>query len=134
MELFKIISRYVYPSIRRRLVEILYNDYKLTQEEIARLMHITQSAVSRYVKGNRGSYLDIRMAPKTDAEVKKLAKMLIDKRKIDKKELEYELNLITFMAMGSGEICQFHSEIDGSVDPLTCKLCMKLFRGEEAPQ
>jgi len=44
------------PSIRRELSKILYDNYKMSQEEIADKLSITQSAVSQYLKGIRGKY------------------------------------------------------------------------------
>ncbi|MFZ8855765.1 MAG: transcriptional regulator [Candidatus Nanopusillus sp.] len=44
------------PSIRRELSKILYDSYKMSQEEIADKLSITQSAVSQYLKGVRGKY------------------------------------------------------------------------------
>ena len=36
------------PSIRKELSKILYDNYKMSQEEIADKLSITQSAVSQY--------------------------------------------------------------------------------------
>ena len=48
------------PSIRKELSKILYDDYKMSQEEIADKLLTTQSAVSQYLKGVRGkSYFEL---------------------------------------------------------------------------
>jgi len=125
MKLLNIISNYVYPSIRKKLVEILYYEKKFKQKEIARKLYITQSAVSRYIRGSRGRYLDITKATETMKELKELAE-IIAKSDLEPEELEYRLATIVFKAMGRGEICQFHSQIE-NIDPKTCTLCRELF-------
>ena len=122
----KIISQYVYPSVRKRLVEILYYEKKLKQEEIAKKLYISQSAVSKYVKGNRGRFLDVSTLDGVEKDLKEFAEIIMHKN-LSKAEVEYYLSTICFRAMGRGEICEFHDKIDGGVSPLTCNLCNKLF-------
>jgi len=127
ISILKIISRYVYPAIRRRLVEILYKEYNLRQDDVARMLNITQSAVSRYVKINRGSFINIAEFKDIDSELKNLADRIVTSN-IDMLELEYELTRITFVTLGKGYICRYHKYIDNEIDPKTCKICIKLFK------
>lgn len=66
--------RYVYPAVKRRLVEILYNEYKLTQQEIARLLYISQSTASRYKNLARRGLIDLSKFKDIDEEIHRLAK------------------------------------------------------------
>ena len=126
MDIPKIVSRFVYPSIRKRLIEILYYEYNLTQKEIARMLYLSQSAVSRYIQGNRGNFLDIKKAPKTNEQLKNLAREVLNNN-YTKYEFEEKLLKITLAALGRGEICQFHNQIDSTIDPRECKVCINLF-------
>ena len=42
------------PSVRARIVKVLYEKYKLDQTKIANILGITQPAVSQYLKNVRG--------------------------------------------------------------------------------
>lgn len=67
----EVASRYVYPSLRRRLVGGILREKGLKQTEIASLLHITQSAVSRYLRMNRGGALiDVSSFPDVDSLIK----------------------------------------------------------------
>ena len=48
--------RYVLPALRGALVSYMYAEKKLKQVDIAKLMGISQSAVSRYINMERGLY------------------------------------------------------------------------------
>lgn len=127
---FCIASRYVCPSVKRRLVEILYKEKMLSQTQIARKLYISQSAVSRYLAMKRGSYLDIAICLEIDNEIKKLAEILTQKD-IEELKLEKLILRIVLKAMGSGCICRFHKQIDPTIDPNKCNICKELF-GEHA--
>ncbi len=123
---FEVASRYVYPSIRRRIVEILSNEHKLNQREIARLIHITQSAVSRYIRQNRGTYIEIEQFKDIDEEIRKMVQWII-KDEPNEYDLHKKIIEISLEMLGKGYVCVFHHEIDESVDPSSCKTCIDLF-------
>ncbi len=123
----KIISRYVYPSVRKRLVEILYFEKKLKQEVIAEKLFISQSTVSKYINGGRGKFLDVSRLAGVEKDLRDIAEKVLQDN-LSKEEIEYYLSTVCFRAMGRGEICEFHDSIDGGVSPLTCNLCQRLFK------
>ncbi len=43
------------PSIKARIVKVLYTDHELNQEEISKILEITQPAVSQYIREERGT-------------------------------------------------------------------------------
>jgi predicted transcriptional regulator len=122
---FEVASRYVYPSIRRRLVEVL-REKGLKQTEIAELLHITQSAVSRYLKMDRGSFIDVSKFPDIDAEVTALAEKIVQERPSEY-EIHSELVKMSLEMLGRGYVCSFHSKIDPEVNPSECNVCLELF-------
>jgi predicted transcriptional regulator len=48
--------RYVLPALRGALVTYMYTERKMKQMDIAKLMGVSQSAVSRYINMERGLY------------------------------------------------------------------------------
>ncbi|ASJ02883.1 transcriptional regulator [Thermococcus profundus] len=122
---FEVASRYIYPSIRRRLVEVL-REKGLKQTEIAELLHITQSAVSRYLKMDRGALIDISAFPDVDREIAELAERILDERP-GEYEIHSSLVKLSLEFLGKGYACTFHSQIDPEVNPVECRVCIELF-------
>ncbi|NJE84599.1 ArsR family transcriptional regulator [Thermococcus sp. CX2] len=122
---FEVASRYVYPSLRRRLVEIL-REKGLKQTQIAELLHITQSAVSRYLRMDRGALIDVAQFPDIDDDLKKLAEEIIRKRPTEY-EIHSMLVQISLEMLGKGYVCSFHSQIDPELNPAQCRVCLELF-------
>lgn len=122
---FEVASRYVYPSLRRRLVEHL-REKGLKQTEIARLLHITQSAVSRYLNMDRGALIDISQFPDIDAELRSFAEEIIEK-KPGEYEIHRRLMEISVKMLGKGYVCSFHAKIDPEINPSECNVCLDLF-------
>ena len=58
---------YLIPALRREIAKILVKDYDLSQVEIAKILKITESAVSQYLKEKRGNELKF-----TEKEIRKL--------------------------------------------------------------
>ena len=123
---FEVAAKYVYPSLRRRLVEILYKEHKLTQTQVAELLHITQSAVSRYLRMNRGALIEVSKFPDIDADLRKLAEEII-RKKPSEYQIHAELVKIALKMLGKGYLCSLHEKIDPEVNPTECRICIDLF-------
>ena len=127
MDISELFYRYVFPSVRRRLVVILYREFGLGQEEVAKRAHLTQSAVSRYIRGGRGSYIDLSKFKDIDRMLRDLAEEL-SKNVMSEYDLQYRLAKIAFEALGKGYICSYHEKIDRTVDLSRCNICRDLFQ------
>ncbi|NJE42316.1 transcriptional regulator [Thermococcus sp. GR6] len=122
---FEVASRYVYPSLRRRLVEIL-REKGLKQTQIAELLHITQSAVSRYLRMDRGGLIDVVQFQDIDEDLKNLAEEIIRKRPTEY-EIHSRLVQISLEMLSKGYVCSFHSQIDSELSSAQCRVCLELF-------
>lgn len=123
---FEVAAKYVYPSLRRRLVEILYREHGLTQVRIAELLHITQSAVSRYLRMNRGALIDVGRFEDIDDELRQSAEWIISEEP-DEYKIHAEIIRIALKMLGKGHLCPLHAEIDPEIDPGKCHVCLELF-------
>ena len=124
---FELAYRYVFPSIRRHLVEILYREHNLNQLKIAEYLGLTQSAVSRYVDGFRGTAFDVRKYDDLTKELRGLALKIVD-GSINPYEVQYELIKVTITALKKGYVCGLHEAIDHDLDPSKCGVCLKVFK------
>ena len=122
---FEAVAKYVYPSLRRRLVEIL-REKGLNQMQVAKLLYITQSAVSRYLRMNRGALVDVEKFPDIDDKLKGLAETIVKERP-DEYYIHGELVKIAIEMLGKGYVCSFHSKVDPEIGPKVCKICIETF-------
>lgn len=107
---------YLIPAIRRDLAKTLVKEHHFAQKDVAKLLGITESAVSQYLKGKRGGELEFN--EKERAEIKKTAKTMAEKKE---QSLEYVFHLSKKL-MGSQSICEFHKKHDLHL-PSNCDLC-----------
>ncbi len=122
---FEVASRYVYPALRGRLVKILRGK-GLKQAEVAELLHITQPAVSRYLRKERGALVELSSFPDLEERLRSLANEIIEKRP-DEYWIHARLVEITLYGLGRGYFCRFHALIDPELNPDECRVCLELF-------
>ncbi|MFP3224319.1 MAG: hypothetical protein RXR30_00700 [Nitrososphaeria archaeon] len=73
------VVKYVLPTYRSLIAKKLFNDYGLKQEEISRMMGVSQAVISYYVSNKRGKWISkyekIELLQK---EAEKAAKRLVN--------------------------------------------------------
>jgi len=108
---------YLLPAIRKELAKILIADYKLPQKEIAKILGITEPAVSQYLKSKRGHEMVF-----SDAELKKIkdAASMIVKDPQNVLKYLYDLSVVL---RGSKGLCDVHKKHEKNIPP-NCKVCM----------
>ena len=99
---------YVVPAIRKEIVLRLLNmGYK--KREIAKILNVTEAAVSQYTKNKRASH--INFSKKIKQEIKK-ASLRIAKGCCVNKELQQ----LCFLIRRTRELCKIHK----SLEPVKC--------------
>jgi len=117
--------RYVIPSLRRRLVELLHREFRLSKVEVARKLGLSPSAISRYLSHERGATLEVSKLPTVDTWLRRLAEGVAS-GSLDRYAVEEELLRIALKAAASRLLCSYHLRYLG-VDPARCGICPKLF-------
>ncbi len=96
--------RYVIPSLRKELSKELHRlGHK--QKDVAKLLDLTPSAVSQYLKNKRGT---LNFNSKVQKEIKSSSKKIINNPEVAYKEL-FKL---TKSIRDSKEICNIHRKYD----------------------
>jgi len=123
---FEIASRYVLPSLKRRLAEIMLKEYGFTQKEIARILGVSEAAVSRYISGERGHYLRVENLKEVDEKLRRIAEAF-QRRETNTLAVHYMLHIITSEIMAEKRLCSIHGELDEDINPAECNICPKIF-------
>jgi uncharacterized protein len=113
------------PAVRAILAKKLIREYSLKEEDVARVLGITQAAVSNYVRGTRG---DIELITKLESvrEVMRMiddiAKDLSTNKAYTPSTLAKFLGLCNYMRY-TLIICDVHHSMESNIDEQICEQC-----------
>ncbi len=118
-------SKTLIPALRAILAKKLAEDHKIREDEISKMLGVTQAAVSNYIRGTRG---DPKLIQKLleEEQVSKLVDELTDSLSSD---MAYTpSNLSKFIGLcnyikSSLLICDIHHNLETDIDEKVCKEC-----------
>ncbi|MFH1409719.1 MAG: transcriptional regulator [Nanoarchaeota archaeon] len=107
---------YVIPALRRELARTFIEDHHLSQKEASKILGITESAISQYLKAKRGKELKFN---KDELDHIKLTakKMISDRENL----LKYMYALLKELR-GSKSVCALHHKFDKTLS-CDCTIC-----------
>jgi len=111
------------PAIRALIARELTQTHKLKQDEAARLLGITQAAVSKYTRQVRGRALDIEKIEEAHAMTVTMTNLLA-KGQISRPELVKKFCSICGIVRQTGAMCQLCKRSNPSIDVERCLVCM----------
>ncbi|MHA1506578.1 MAG: thiamine-phosphate synthase family protein [Candidatus Asgardarchaeia archaeon] len=114
------VVRYYLPYLRSLIAKILFSEYGWKQEDIARSMMVTQSAVSKYIKRD---YSVKSLDPK---KIEEHAKRIAHKIALGEMDNETFISIVCEECLKMrifGPICKIHKELVPLPD--SCDICQK---------
>jgi len=118
-------SKTLIPALRAILAKKLAKNYKIREDEISKMLGVTQAAVSNYIRGTRG---DPQLIQKllSEEQVAKLISELCDSLATDMaytpSSLSKFIGLCNFIK-SSLLICDIHHNLESDIDEKVCKEC-----------
>jgi predicted transcriptional regulator len=118
-------SKSLIPAVRAILARELVKVRGLKEEEVARLLGITQAAVSNYIRGTRG---DIELISKLSSlqeimrMIKDIEEDLSSHRAYSASTLSKFIALCNYMRY-SLIICDVHHRLESKIDEKVCEQC-----------
>jgi uncharacterized protein len=119
------------PAIRSILAKKLIKEFHLKEEDVARMLGVTQAAISNYVRGTRG---DTQLAAKLGAvqEVKRMvediARDLAANKAYTPSTMAKFVQLCNYMRY-TFIICDVHHSIESNIDSKVCEQCEVILMG-----
>jgi predicted transcriptional regulator len=113
------------PAVRAILATKLIKEYSLKEEDVARVLGITQAAVSNYVRGTRG---DIELITKLES-VREVMRMIDDIAKdLSTNKAYTPSTLAKFVGLCNYMrytliICDVHHSMESNIDEQICEQC-----------
>ena len=118
-------SKSLIPALRAILAKDLANKHNIREDEISKMLGVTQAAISNYIRGTRG---DPKLIEKL-LEDKQVADMLDDISDSLSSDKAYTpSNLSKFIGLcnyikSSLLICDIHHNLETDIDDEICKEC-----------
>ena len=118
-------SKSLIPALRAILAKDLANKYHIREDEISKMLGVTQAAISNYIRGTRGDPKLIEQL----LEDKQVAEMLDDISDSLSSDKAYTpSNLSKFIGLcnyikSSLLICDIHHNLETDIDDEICKEC-----------
>ncbi len=118
-------SKTLIPALRAILAKKLAEDHKIREDEISKMLGVTQAAVSNYIRGTRG---DPNLIAKLLAE-EQVAKLIDELSEHLASDMAYTpSSLSKFIGLcnyikSSLLICDIHHNLESDIDEKICKEC-----------
>lgn len=118
-------SKTLIPALRAILAKKLAETHKIREDEISKMLGVTQAAVSNYIRGTRG---DPQLIEKLGHE-QQVAKMLDELSENLASDMAYTpSSLSKFIGLcnyikSSLLICDIHHNLESDIDEKVCKEC-----------
>jgi len=113
----------VIPAIRAYIAKQLIQTYKMKQTDVAGLLGITQTAVSKYVGNVRGQALRIDKEDEIQSMMNKIASRIADK-KTSGPQLTLEFCSVCRAVRRNGQMCELCKRSDPEITKVSCGICM----------
>jgi predicted transcriptional regulator len=118
-------SKTLIPALRAILAKKLAEEHSVREDEISKMLGVTQAAISNYIRGTRG---DPKLIQKlvTDEQVSQMLNELSDRLASDMaytpSSLAKFISLCNYIK-SSLLICEIHHNLESNIDEAICKEC-----------
>ncbi len=112
------------PCVRALVAKELVNRYKLRQIDVAKMLGVTQAAVSQYLRGARGNMIDLKEDREIMEIVNRIATGLANKD-LTKKELSLLVCEICYQARKKRIYCKSNVRVRGKYADAADLMCME---------
>ncbi len=126
-------SKLLIPAVRAILSKELVIEKGLKEEEVARLLGITQAAVSNYLRGTRGDnelISKLMSLSEVMSMIKEIGGDLSSNRAYTAKTLSKFIALCNYMRY-SLIICDAHHSLERNIDEKVCEQCKVILTGAQ---
>ena len=110
------------PAIRSAIARELIQTYGLKQEDVAKLLGVTQTAVSKYTRHVRGAIIKIEEVEEVQPMIKEIVVLLANGR-MSKYELVGRFCVACEIIRRKRLMCELCKRSDPSIDVQQCFVC-----------
>jgi len=118
-------SKSLIPALRAIIAKKLANEHKIREDQISKMLGVTQAAISNYIRGTRGDPELIKklLAEKQVSEIiVEICNNLATDRSYTPSTLAKFIGLCNYIK-SSLLICDIHHNLESDIDEAICKEC-----------
>jgi len=118
-------SKTMIPALRAILAKKLANQHKIREDEISKMLGVTQAAVSNYIRGTRG---DPKLISQLSSQkqigemINEISDNLASNRAYTPASLSKFIGICNYIKT-SLLICDIHHNLESDIDEAICKEC-----------
>lgn len=115
-------SKSVIPAIRALIVKRLVENHGMTQQEAAKLLGVTQPAVSKYLHHKRGAAIRLVGIREIDSATTEIAQM-VSSRKVKPIDVMSKIEAACEYVRKNRYMCDLHKKLEPGIDVDACHVC-----------
>jgi predicted transcriptional regulator len=120
----EVVVKTVLPNIRALIAKELSENYHMRQADVAKLLGISQSAVSMYVRKNRGIGINLEKERDVHERIIWLSERIFD-GSITQEEYISKVCEICKLVRSEGLLCPLHKQYAKPLNLDACSYCLK---------
>ena len=109
------------PALRALVAKRLINEYNFSQKDTAKLIGVTQAAISNYLRGTRGNLTSLGDDERIQIIVAEITTMMIEKHELS--DIISKFNEACSIFRISRMLCDIHKKLEPSLDVDNCHVC-----------
>jgi len=115
-------SKSVIPAIRALIVKRLVEEHDMTQQEAAKLLGVTQPAVSKYLHQKRGAAIRLGGIKEIEQATTEIAD-LVSNHKAKPAEVMSKIEAACEYVRRNRYMCDLHKRLEPEFDVNSCHVC-----------
>jgi predicted transcriptional regulator len=114
-------SKVTIPLLRALVAKKLVTEKMYTQEQVAKVLGVTQAAVSNYLRGVRGLSVELKENQLINNWVNQIVETILSNR--PRAEIAKKINEAIEDIRRQRMLCEIHKKLEPDIDVDSCKVC-----------
>jgi len=119
---YEMVSKSALPALRAMVARRLQSDYRMTQQQVATALGITQASVSNYTRRTRGTMVNFESDPTVSKAADTIARELSGENPDQREALTSMTNVLDYIRFNH-LMCSLHSDLEPGFQVEGCNAC-----------
>ena len=119
---YEIVSKSALPALRAMVARRLQQNYSMTQQQVAKLLGVTQASISNYARKTRGMMVNLESDPAVTKAADKIARDLSAKDPDQRETLRDMTDVLDYIRFNH-MMCSLHGELEPGFQVEGCSAC-----------
>ena len=119
---YEMVSKSALPALRAMVARRLQADYRMTQQQVAKALGITQASVSNYARRTRGMMVNFEGDPAVSKAADSIARELSGKDPDQREALKSMTDVLDYIRLNH-LMCSLHSDLEPGFQAEGCYAC-----------